>query len=352
MHSSLILDDSECSDTEDFNNSDLLDRSIASGIFLKEYLTSCRSSVLDFLSTNDLTLNNGFFKSTSLISDNIELDNYESSSIDEIPAVYDYNDIFEYNETHINTLGETPNIFDFVDEPALAKYSNKAIFSKLENFFLILSYRELESARYFKFNDNFLNVGSCNFSKNTLFDNNYFNKLLLNDFEFNKLTSKHIYLSSDESSLDFLDYDNKNIDSKLQYFNIFNKSADLKRNVLPTHRDEYNFFIKSIFTVRRELYYDKYGITYNNLASAGKINFKKLFLLAIFNKKIKNNIYHNYFFKFNKLTFKQLKKNNYIFFSCLLKNSNLVNFKKLLKGALIIKKFKKSKNIKLLSEFS
>ena len=316
---------------ENFDNNDFLYKDINKELIYREYLKKDKKIVIGLVNDENLNVNSTFFTTSS------EASNYKIAGIPEGFAPYNLKRKFEYNTNYLNTLGETPNIFDFVDTSMLAKYSTKAIFGKLENYFLMISYRELESAHYFKFNDIFLDIGSCKFSKNTLFSNNYFKELVYNNAELHE-NSKNNNVTDDDFSSDF------SSDETLQHLNLF---SNFDKNDILLKNNPISIK-KPIFVQTRILHFNKYITSYNNLYDFSKLNFKKIFLLTIYNKKIKNKIYGKYFFKFNKLTFK--KNTNYKFFSIFFKNYNFFNFKRL-----NCKKnfyLKKNKNIKLISEFS
>lgn len=315
---------------ENFDNVDFLNKDINKEIIYREFLRKDRKIIASLANDKNLNVNSSFFTTNS------ETLNYKIAGIPENFEPYNLKCRFEYNTNYLNTLGETPNIFDFVDTSILTKYSTKAIFAKLENYFLTISYRELESAHYFKFNNTFLDIGGGKISRSTLFNNKYFGELLYNDFELSKNNKSNDVADDDFSS----DFSSDETEQHLNLFTTFDGNNIMSKN-------NSTIFKKPIFVQTRTLFFNKYITSYNNIYTANKLNFKKIFLLTIYNKRIKNKIYGTYFFKFNRISFK--KNNNYKFFSIFFKNYNFFNFKKLNNTK---KKFYLKKNIKLISEFS
>ena len=70
----------------------------------------------------------------------------------------------------------------------------------MEKFFVLLPFKEFESSKYFRFNKFFLGVGAGDFRKSNVLDLDFYENLLLNEYEFNyKFSEKKFEFSSDAS---------------------------------------------------------------------------------------------------------------------------------------------------------
>lgn len=278
-------------------------------------------------------------------------------------------DEFEYyallNERpKLNWFGENPSIHDNIPYFVYEYSSNKVVFSKIQQHFLLLPYRERESSKYFKFNSFFLDMGKTIFKKNKLLNGDFYENIVLNDYEFyDKFKTKFDVTESEDSSYDFSELESKNSDEYLHYslFNDFKKKKIVKNDIRESFyytNFKVNNFNKPIFS-KRCLYVNNYKLFYNFVPGYIKLDFKKLFILKEINKKVKKFIKGRYFFKFysyRKIFFKNKKNIYYSFFFNLLKKSSYIDYKQLLNYTIIKHKNKKFKNkinrFKLISEFS